>query len=634
MAVFTGFRLAFWLMFHDGPTPLRPFLLGARFDLRLCLLLLLPSLILWAVPATSPFRSERLKRFHATQIALLVCAVVIFYLADLAHYAYLRERGHAASLRLLADTAIAVRFAWESYPVIPTVVLVLLVGIGLRFGALWAIGRVQSRVEPSPRVRRATTVLVVLAALGGVYGKASFYPLRWSDAFSTEIHFEAHLSLNPVLFFFDTLATAEEPPPDPHDLDPYYERLAQYLALPAPAQDRRSFARATSPAAHPGAPPNVLIILAESLAAHQTGMFGNPLHASPNLDEFARESLLFTRCYTPNVGTARAVFALLTGIPDTSSRQTASRNPRAVDQYVMLDAFEGYEQYYFLGGSANWANVRGLLAHNVGGIRIFEEGSYSSPRGDVWGISDLHLLEEAGRVLGSRKAPFVALIHLSGNHRPFTIPQDARGFARSDVDEASLRPHGFDSLAEFNSFRFLDHSIGWFLRAVRDEDWYRNTLIVVVGDNGDPGNAVHMPPAETELDLGRFHTPLLLHGPGVRPGRRDTIVSQIDVLPVVAGLVGQPVMNRTLGRDILRDGCDGGALVMKHRGASLELWLLGDTHCVAIDANGSKARLYAYDAPGVDVAARYPEITSDMRHLCRGLFIASRYLMYNNSRLP
>ncbi|NIP94181.1 MAG: hypothetical protein GWO24_12290, partial [Akkermansiaceae bacterium] len=50
---------------------------------------------------------------------------------------------------------------------------------------------------------------------------------------------------------------------------------------------------------------------------------------------------------------------------------------------------------------------------------------------DVWGISDLHLFEESNRVLRRTEQPFVAFIHTAGNHEPFTIPEDSRGFERS-----------------------------------------------------------------------------------------------------------------------------------------------------------------------------------------------------------
>ena len=630
----TVFRLAFYYAFGtQHGASLAAFALGVRFDLRLALLVMVPCLVLWAIPRTSPFRSPAMARFHALHLSLLVVLVALFHLGDFAHYAYLRERANASSLRLLEDAGIAVRFLWETYPIAWAVVLAGAFGVSCFLCYRWVIRRITGVIEPGRAGRALASALTVLLVAAGLYGKASYYPLRWSDAFASPRRFDADLALNPILFFCDSLSTAEPPAPDAEALVPYYDRLADFLKVPPEARADRVFVRAIASEAAPTRP-NIVIVLAESLAAHQTGMFGNPLNPSPHLDALATDSLLYTRCYSPTVGTARAVFALVTGIPDTSINRTASRNPASVGQYTLLNALRGYAKLYFLGGSASWANVRGLLAHNVEGIRIHEEGSYAAPRGDVWGISDLHLFEEANRVLSRQTEPFLAIVHLSGNHRPFTIPRDHRGFRASGLGESEVRPYGFDSIEEFESFRFMDHSIGSFFRSARQQPYYANTVFFVVGDNGDVGSAPHMPAAESDLGLVRFHTPLLIHGPGIRPGRVDTVVSQIDVLPTAAALAGERVENRTLGRNLFEPGLEGGAFLHTMRGAAVELWFLGDRYCLATDPDGSDVRLYAYDAPQRDVARERPEAVEDMRRLCLGLYLTSRYLAVHNPRTP
>ena len=103
-----------------------------------------------------------------------------------------------------------------------------------------------------------------------------------------------------------------------------------------------------------------------------------------------------------------------------------------------MNAFKDHRKFYFLGGSASWANIRGLLANNIPGLEIYEEGSYTSPRVDVWGISDLSLFEEANDVLKNSDEPFFAIIQTSGNHRPYTIPEDNKGFKILAEDDLEL----------------------------------------------------------------------------------------------------------------------------------------------------------------------------------------------------
>jgi phosphoglycerol transferase MdoB-like AlkP superfamily enzyme len=56
----------------------------------------------------------------------------------------------------------------------------------------------------------------------------------------------------------------------------------------------------------------------------------------------------------------------------------------------------------------------------------------------------------------------------------------------------------------------------------------------------------------TEQRLTDEHVPLLFYAPDLlTPQRRKEVVSQIDILPTVAGMLHQSYVNTTLGRDLL-----------------------------------------------------------------------------------
>ena len=153
------------------------------------------------------------------------------------------------------------------------------------------------------------------------------------------------------------------------------------------------------------------------------GLFGNKLNPTPYLDSLAKESLFFNRFYVPSQATARSIFGAVTGIPDVSQSKSGSRNPFIVNQNSVINALTEHKKYYFLGGSANWGNIRGIFTHNVEGIKVFEEGDYSSPRMDVWGISDYHLFKEANDVSKSRKNHFLLLFNLQAFIGPTPYPR-------------------------------------------------------------------------------------------------------------------------------------------------------------------------------------------------------------------
>ena len=91
------------------------------------------------------------------------------------------------------------------------------------------------------------------------------------------------------------------------------------------------------------------------------------------------------------------------------------------------------------------------------------------------------------------------------------------------------------------------------MQAASKENYFHNTIFVFVGDHGVAGDATSIYHAAwTEQRLTDMHVPLLFYAPELlQPQKRKEVVSQIDVLPTIAGMIHQPYVNTTLGRDLL-----------------------------------------------------------------------------------
>ena len=92
-----------------------------------------------------------------------------------------------------------------------------------------------------------------------------------------------------------------------------------------------------------------------------------------------------------------------------------------------------------------------------------------------------------------------------------------------------------------------------FIEAAEKEPYFHNTIFVFVGDHGLEGNvgALYLD-AWMEQRLADEHIPLLFYAPSLlTPHVHNEAVSQIDVLPTIAGMLQQPYVNSTLGRDLL-----------------------------------------------------------------------------------
>jgi Sulfatase len=641
LAALSALRWAAQGVLAGGEAPAgAAFLLGLRFDARVVAAILLPLLLLGRFGRLHAFDSPAARRGWWTWLGLCWGALTLLYLADFLHVRYLQQRLNASVLGFLADARISARMLWESYPVGWMV---------LGWGGATALGvalsvrlhRWAADVQPAA-VRRGGWLWVAgLGVVGAValYGRVGQYPLRWSDAYALRGDAGARLALNPVESLLSSLsfrATGS----DPAAVRAHLPRMAAYLGLPPPpAGEPSAFARVQG-AMNPGGvrPPNVVLVIAESFSAYKTSLWDNPVDTTPVFRALAAEGLLFDHCFTPHFGTARGVWALLTGIPDVSPTETASRNPAMVDQHTLLDDFSAHERFYFLGGSASWANLRGLLSHNIRGLRLHEQDSFRSPRVDVWGISDKNLFLEADAVLRGARAPFFAIIQTAANHRPYTIADEDLGeFRRLELPPAEVRRAGFESLAELNAFRYMDFAFGKFLAAARQAPYFRDTIFVFIGDHGIGGDAGgRLPRAWTEQHLTRYHVPLLFYAPGrIAPARIRSVASMVDVLPTIAGLAGVTVRNTTLGRDLLaRERADGGAgnvaFIIDHNDRTIGALRAG--WYGVQDTAGARQQVVWARAGEPAPAAVPPDIPAELRAWSEAFHETSRHLLLHNRK--
>ncbi|MBN4080397.1 LTA synthase family protein [Beggiatoa alba] len=670
LVFFSLFRLVYWGVFNDtnNPVPfkelLTAFYLGIKFDLRLILIIILPLFLTAWIKPFNPVLTKHAKTFWLGYLTLAFGITVFYYIADFIHYSYLHKPLDASVLRFAEDFSISLNMMWQSYPIVW-----LFIGL---FITIFIYNNLLRRFT-RPIIKQATSSyrfnkyfykrrwwqqsllvsLCIFIFIFGLFGKFSYYPLRWSDAFASTHPFAPAVTVNPVVHFFDTLKN-KRINFDMAKARASYHEIAGYLGIATPkmADDpgkALNFKRQVSQAgALAATSPNIVMVFLESFASYKTGIFGNKLNPTPHFDKIANNAILFKRYYAPHVGTARSVFTGITGIPDIEVHKTSSRNPLIVDQHTLVNAFTGYNKHYFLGGSANWGNIRGVLSHNIKNLQIHEEGDYSARRVDVWGISDLDLFIEANQILKKQTQPFFAIIQTSGNHRPYTIPENNQGFKTIKQSKATLQKNGFISEKEYNSFRFMDHSIGHFIKLAKNEKYFANTVFVFFGDHGISGyGGEHTPRFESDFDLTGLHVPFVIYAPGLLKAKvYNKVASEVDILPTLAALISKGYTNTTLGRDLLNPRFDKQryAFTITHEN-NPKLGLISANHYLKVLADGSNAQLFATDATQFpseksqttphpdDISLQQPQLAEKYKRLALGIYETSRYMLYHNKPL-
>jgi phosphoglycerol transferase MdoB-like AlkP superfamily enzyme len=516
-------------------------------------IILLPVVAASASPRLSPFFSSRNKKWWTWYLAIVTFIVFFFFAAGFGSFSYNRTPLDAGAMNFAEDFAISWQMMWQTYPMVWMLLGLLVAVLFFRWMYHRSHWQVINRTDGKGILhRKKYFIIFILIMVFFIYGSVTTEPLSRNDCFRLKSSFKAYLAINPLQNFFATLKL-RKPDFNEKKAKTAFPEMAAWMQLPD--KNTFSYRREIGPRSNSlESKPNIVLVQCESFSMYKSSMSGNPLNATPYFDSISKKGIFFDRCFTPHFSTARALFAIITGIPDAQLFKFSSQNPEALEQHTVIDNLKEYEKHYFLGGDPDFGNFDGLL-QNIDGLQMHTGKRPGIPDVNVWGISDKHLFMEANETFRKKAAPFFAYIQTSGNHRPYnkTIPLDDTDFVRINVPEETLKKYGFESLDEFNSFRYSDYCIQKFMEAAQKETYFQNTIFVFVGDHGVAGNAEAIYPAVwTDQRLTDEHVPLLFYAPGLlTPQRRTEVVSQIDVLPTIAGMLHQSYVNTTLGRDLL-----------------------------------------------------------------------------------
>ncbi|MFV2060196.1 MAG: LTA synthase family protein, partial [Gammaproteobacteria bacterium] len=347
LVLFSLLRVAFWQYFHNSGDPISlndlgmAFYLGLKFDLQLSLLIILPIFVIGNIRLFNPFNSGGMRFIWLVYFFITMLSVLLIYTGNFGHYGYLDKLIDATILRFFEDITISTQMVWETYPVIAWSSGLLAFMVVYTYILNRLIIRESYLIETPRGFFKKIILATVFTSLMilGLFGKISFYPLRWSDAFFSPHYFVPAVTSNPVLYFFNTFKNRKVVYSD-SETRKYYNIMAKYLNVDLPSKFSLNYVR-NIPASKKQAIKtknkqfNVVMVFLESFASYKSGLYNNPLNPTPNIDALAKKGYFFKRFYTPSTGTARSVFTALTGIPDVEPQRTSTRNPLIVDQHLI-----------------------------------------------------------------------------------------------------------------------------------------------------------------------------------------------------------------------------------------------------------------------------------------------------------
>lgn len=384
--------------------------------------------------------------------------------------------------------------------------------------------------------------------------------------------------------------------------------LTLALVLGAPAWARPAKAKAVKTPSRP----NLLVILADDLGAHDLGVDGSPFHRTPRLDALAKASVRFTQAYAASPVSSPTRASLMTGrhparlgITDwigaagatfEGSRTPANGTALPVDAPTLGEVFKGegyatgYVGKWHLGIAEAHPRERGFqwtFAVNGAGQPASYFPPYQSDRPSLQDVPDLEgaeghltdrLTDGALQFMAREKDhPWLLVLSHYAVHTPLQPPKEGlaawqgRARAAEGVAEGAGQTRTSQGDAAYGALlEHLDTATGRLLDGLKALGLDRNTVVVFVSDNGGlstlegrPGPTSNAPlrAGKGWLFEGGIRVPFFVKAPGLRPRTVTTPARSEDLMPTLLDLAGL-----SLRPEVHLDGWSLGPLA---RGGSL-----------------------------------------------------------------
>jgi len=307
----------------------------------------------------------------------------------------------------------------------------------------------------------------------------------------------------------------------------------------------------------PAAPPDVVLIVMDTVRADHLGVYGYERPTTPGLDRAARNALIYDAAVATAPMTMPSVAALLTGrYGDRVGVSSHSRRDRLVESTVTLAEAAHQAGYRTIAAVANPWLARADAGFAQGFDRYLTRGSITTKYGGrlrADAVTDAALeavAEDATR-------PLLLWVHYIDAHMPYSPPPTfatamGNDSATSEIVNEFKRP-GADLQAIYfenryapeqvaatvqlydGAIRFIDDQIARLRAGLARRG--RPTLIVVTADHGESlGDHALYFAHDFTLYEELIRVPLLIELPGATPRRVPEPVSLIDVFPTVCAL--------------------------------------------------------------------------------------------------
>lgn len=338
---------------------------------------------------------------------------------------------------------------------------------------------------------------------------------------------------------------------------------------------------------------NVVVLILESF-----GKQGQARGFMPFIDEMSTKGRSFEYSYANGRKSIDGMPSVLASIP--SFVEPFFLTPASLNDLSgiagELSRNKGYHSAFFH-GAENGSMGFQAFARSSGFQEYYGRTEYNQdPRyhGDddydgTWAIWDEEFLQYYCDKMSEMKQPFMTSVFTASSHSPYKMPQRYQGKFKEGPTPL------------YACISYSDQAVRKFFEKASKQPWYNNTIFVITADHATAADD-----PEYITDLGHYKVPVIFYAPSMPElsGIDSTrVVSQIDIMPTVLGMLGYDKPYIAFGQDVLHGDASATHAINYLPGSNWYQYLEGDW-------------MLQFDGEKVVHAYRFKEDVLQQRDLC------------------
>ena len=362
---------------------------------------------------------------------------------------------------------------------------------------------------------------------------------------------------------------------------------------------------------------NIVILIVESFGREYIGACNKWLEGgkykgyTPFVDSLMQHSATFLYSYCNGRKSIDAMPSILSGIP--MFVEPFFLTPASMNDVTSIAGELKDKGYYsaFFHGAENGSMGFQAYARTSGFDDYFGRTEYNADKrfgGDndydgLWAIWDEPFLQFFATKMSEFRQPFVSAVFTASSHHPYKVPEKYQNVFKEE------------GIVIHKCIRYTDNALRLFFEKARKQPWYDNTLFVITSDHTNLSDHEYY-----QTDLGGFCSPIIFFDPkgDMKPGVRNAIAQQIDIMPTVLGYLGYDRPYIAFGSNLLATP-DEKTWAVNYLGGIYQ-YVEGD-YLLQFDGNKTKA-LYRFRTDLLlkdNVAAKEPEVVKRMERRLKAI---------------